>query len=51
MADRQRIVQVLNNLLTNAARHSAESSPIRVEAARDGAHVAVSVSDQVLPTA
>ena len=25
MADRRRIVQVLNNLLTNAARHSPES--------------------------
>ena len=46
MADRERIVQVLNNLLSNAARHSAESSPIRVEASRDGAHVAVSVSDR-----
>ena len=46
MADRQRIAQVLNNLLTNAARHSPESSPIRVEASRDGAHVAVSVCDQ-----
>ena len=46
MADRQRIVQVLNNLLSNAARHSPESSPIRVEAARDGTHVAVSVCDQ-----
>ena len=46
MADRERIVQVLNNLLSNAARHSPESSPIRVEAARDGGHVAVSVSDQ-----
>ena len=45
MADRERIVQVLNNLLSNAARHSPESSPIRVTAARDGAHVAVSVSD------
>ena len=45
MADRERIIQVLNNLLTNAARHSPESSPIRVEAAREGAHVAVSVSD------
>ena len=45
-ADRERIVQVLSNLLSNAARHSAESSPIRVEAARDGAHVAVSVSDR-----
>ena len=46
MADRQRIAQVLNNLLTNAARNAPESSPIRVEAARDGAHVAVSVSDE-----
>ena len=46
MADRQRIAQVLNNLFSNAARHSPETSPIRVEAARDGAHVAVSVSDQ-----
>ena len=46
MADRQRIVPVLNNLLSNAARHSPESSPIRVEAARDGAHVAVSVCDE-----
>ena len=46
MADRERIVQVLTNLLSNAARHSAESSPIRVEAARDGAHVAVSVADR-----
>ena len=46
MADRERIVQVLNNLLSNAARHSPESSPIRVEAAREGVHVAVSVSDQ-----
>ena len=46
MADRERIVQVLNNLLSNAARHSPESSPIRLEAARDGVHVAVSVRDE-----
>ena len=46
MADGQRIVQVLNNLLANAARHSPESSPIQVAAARDGVHVAVSVSDE-----
>ena len=46
MADRRRITQVLNNLLSNAARHSPESSPIRVEAARDGVHVAVSVRDE-----
>ena len=46
MADRERVVQVLNNLLSNAARHSPETSPIRVEAAREGVHVAVAVSDQ-----
>ena len=46
MADRERIVQVLNNLLSNAARHSPESSPIRVEAAREAGHVAVSVCDE-----
>ena len=46
MADRLRIEQVLNNLLANAARHSPESTPIRVEAVRDGVHVAVSVSDE-----
>ncbi len=46
MVDRRRIVQVLGNLLSNAARHSPESSPIRVSAARDGVHVAVSVSDE-----
>ena len=46
MADRERVAQVLNNLFTNAARHSSGSSPIRVEAARDGVHVAISVVDQ-----
>ena len=44
-ADRPRIVQVLNNLLANAARHSPRSSPIRIAAVRDGPHVAISVSD------
>ena len=46
MADHRRIVQVLNNMLANAARHSPESAPIRVSAERDGVHVAVSVSDE-----
>ncbi|MCY4438665.1 MAG: response regulator [Deltaproteobacteria bacterium] len=46
MADRRRIVQVLNNLLANAARHSPVTSPIRVAAVREGEHVAVSVSDE-----
>ena len=46
MADRQRIVQVLGNLLTNAARHSSESSTIKVSAAREEGHVSVSVADE-----
>ena len=46
MADRQRIVQVLNNLFSNASRYSPQSSPICVAAVRDGVHVAVSVSDE-----
>ena len=46
MADRTRIVQVLNNLFANAARCAPESSPIVVEAVRDGVHVAVSITDQ-----
>ena len=45
-ADRQRILQVLNNLLANAARHSPEATPIRITGVRDGVHVAVSVSDE-----
>ena len=46
LADRERIVQVLNNLFSNAARHAPETTPIRVVAAPDGVHVAVSVSDE-----
>ena len=46
MADRDRVVQVLNNLLANAARHAPESAPIRVAAEPDGVHVAVSVADE-----
>ena len=46
MADELRIVQVLGNLLANAARHSPASSTIRVEAERDGVYVAVSVADE-----
>ena len=46
MADGRRVVQVLDNLVTNAARHSPDTSPIRVAAARDGAHVEISVADE-----
>ena len=45
MADRRRIAQVLGNLLSNAARHSPESSVIRVTAALERVHVAFSVAD------
>ena len=45
VADHRRIVQVLDNLLSNAARHSPESSVIRIEAVREDIHVAVSVAD------
>ena len=46
IADRRRIVQVMGNLLSNAARNSPESSPVRVSASREGVHVAVAVSDE-----
>ena len=46
MADERRIVQVLNNLFSNAARNSPESAPIRIAAVHDGAEVAISVSDE-----
>ena len=46
LVDRERVVQVLNNLLANAARHSPESSTIRVAATAGGVHVAISVSDE-----
>ena len=46
MSDGRRIVQVLGNLLTNAARHSSDSSVITVTAVREDAHVAISVADE-----
>ena len=46
MADRRRIVQVVGNLLSNAAKHSAESAVIRISAVREDVHVAVSVADE-----
>ena len=46
LVDRERIVQVLNNLFANAARQAPDTSPIRVEAACDGVHVAISVCDE-----
>lgn len=45
-ADSRRIAQVLENLFANAARHSPETAPIRVEAQRNGEEVEITVSDQ-----
>ena len=46
MVDARRIVQVLTNLLSNAARNAPASSPIRVTAVLDEPHVALSVADE-----
>ena len=46
MADRRRVIQVVGNLLSNAAKHSSESSVIRISAVREDVHVAVSVADE-----
>ena len=45
MADQRRIGQVLSNLLSNAAKHSTQSSAIRIAAVRKEVHAAISVSD------
>ena len=46
LADRRRIVQVISNLLSNAARYAPDGSRITVGAAREGVHVAISVTDE-----
>ena len=46
MADEQRIVQVLNNLFSNASEYAPESSVIHVDAVRDGVYIAISVTDE-----
>ncbi len=46
MADRRRIVQVLSNLLSNAAKHSNELSTISVRAVQRQFQVVVSISDE-----
>ena len=46
MADRLRMIQVLSNLISNAARHSPATLPIRVSASRKGPLVVISVSDK-----
>ena len=47
MVDRRRIVQVLNNLLSNAARYSeASAAIIRLTAVREDCYVGISVADE-----
>ena len=46
MGDKSRIMQVLGNLLANAARHSPESSTITVSAVMGDLQVSVSVADE-----
>ena len=45
-ADGERVIQVLNNLLANAAQNAPASSRIRIDAARHGAMVAITVTDR-----
>ena len=45
LADRPRIVQVLSNLLSHAAKHSPESSAIQVTGWRTDVHVAFGVAN------
>ncbi len=45
LADRRRIVQVIINLLTNAARNSNEKSAIKLDAQVNDIHIAISVAD------
>jgi two-component system KDP operon response regulator KdpE len=44
MADRQRVVQVLQNLFAHASQHSAEDATIKVSAIHEAREVAVSVA-------
>ncbi len=44
-ADRQRIAQVLNNLLSNASKYSGESTTIRLSVSREDFYVAFAVTD------
>ena len=46
MADRQRIVQVISNLLFNAAKHSIERSAIQVSVEREEFQVVIAVADE-----
>lgn len=45
MADRRRIVQVLNNLLSNAEKFSPQASSIHIEVVRKKLYIEISVTD------
>ncbi|MYB47988.1 MAG: response regulator [Dehalococcoidia bacterium] len=45
-ADKRRITQVMDNLLSNAAKYSPEFSTIRVTGSREGNQVRISVTDE-----
>ena len=45
-ADRRRITQVMDNLLSNAAKYSPEFSTISVTGSREGHHVRISITDE-----
>jgi signal transduction histidine kinase len=45
-AEPDAILQALTNLLDNAARHSPDGVPVRLEAKRQGAHAVVAIQDE-----
>jgi signal transduction histidine kinase len=45
-ADRDMLVQILTNLVSNAAKYSADPTPITVSAKGNGSSVEVSVADE-----
>ena len=46
MADRDMVVQIVTNLVSNAAKYSPDETPIRVAAKGNGRSVEISVTDQ-----
>ncbi len=45
-ADKRRVTQVMDNLLSNASKYSPEGSTIGVTGSRDGVYVSISVVDE-----
>ena len=44
--DAEKIVRVLDNLMTNAEKYSPDGSPITLKACREGEHLLISVTDE-----